>query len=110
MKSFAEFAVLIDKIREADQVDNNLTMNTGTKEDERCLNNAVEVAVRKGHKTKLVQCLKDIGDEEIIKALDDQKGLGDVTSSNNASPQGPPENEITPSPSDTFSPGIDRYS
>lgn len=98
MKTFEEYMV----IREAEDFDSPSDPIPDT-ESNKCLNTAVEKAVSKGHKKQIIAALKDLGDEEVNRELEDiDKGLGDVTLPN-AGPRNGPDDEVSPAAPDSNS-------
>lgn len=98
MKTFTEYVT----IREVDDLQTPLDPITDS-ESNKCLNSAVEKAVTKGHKRKLISMLRELGDEEINRELEDiDKGLGDMTLPNTKG-EGGPNDEVSPAAPDSNS-------
>lgn len=76
-------------------------------ENTRSLNSAVEKAVDKGYKQKIIDFIRGFGDEEINRELDDaEKGLGDITQRDRQKKPGESD-VVVPANVDNESPGLD---
>jgi hypothetical protein len=96
MKRFKDYVKIMDENEGDVVVDRDSDADLGPREPA-SIDKAVDIAVRKGYKKKLIGFLRSLGDEEIDKALGDvDKGLGDVTGSNHKDRQ-VPEDEVVPS-------------
>ena len=98
MKTFTEYMT----IREVEDLDTPSDPIPDT-ESNKCLNSAVEKAVAKGYKKKIIAMLRELGDEEVNRELEDiDKGLGDMTLPNTKREE-EPEDEVSPAAPDNNS-------
>lgn len=101
MKTFKYFL----SIKEAEDIEDSGDIKDSFQPVD-CLSGAIRLAVKKGYKNKVVEMLKSLGDAEINRELEEEKGLGDIDSTNNNNPKFP-EDEISPAKMDQTGPGTE---